>query len=57
MPTDYPVSQLLLDMMAVITDAMIYIVPAAILAGTVAFVVRWFMYAINIGDWTFGGRR
>jgi len=57
MPTDYPISQLLLDMMSVITDGMVYIVPAAILAGAVAFVTRWFMYAVNIGDWTFGGRR
>lgn len=57
MPPDYPISQLLLDMMSVITDGMVYIVPAAILAASVAFVIRWFMYAVNIGDWTFGGRR
>lgn len=57
MPVEYPVSQLLADMMAVIQDGMVYIVPAAILAGCVAFVVRWFMYSINLGDWTFGSRR
>lgn len=57
MPVEYPIAQLLADMMAVITDGYLYIIPAAILAGAVAFVTRWFMYAVNIGDWTFGGRR
>lgn len=57
MPVEYPITQLLSDMMAVITDGYLYIIPAAILAGAVAFVTRWFMYAVNIGDWTFGGRR
>jgi len=57
MPVDYPIEQLIADMMAVITDAMLYIVPAAILAGCVAFVVRWFMYSIDFGSWTFGNRK
>jgi len=57
MPEDYPVSQLIEDMMAVIQDAMVYIVPAAIIAGSVAFVVRWFMYAVDVGDWSFGRKR
>lgn len=57
MPVDYPVAQLLADMMLVVRDGMVYIVPAAILAASVALVIRWFMYAINIGDWTFGNRR
>lgn len=57
MPEIYPVAQLLADMMAVIKDGMVYIVPAGILAGSVALIIRWFMYAINIGDWTFGSRR
>lgn len=57
MPTDYPVEQMMSDIMAVIGDNMPYIVPAALLVAAVAFVVRWFMYSINIGDWTFGNRR
>lgn len=57
MPDEYTVQMLLADMMLTIKDAMIYIIPAAILAATVAFVIRWFMHAVNIGDWTFGGRR
>jgi len=57
MPPEYPVEQMMADIMAVIGDNMPYIVPCAILVGVVAFVVRWFMYAINIGDWTFGGRK
>lgn len=57
MPVDYPVAQLLLDMMSVIRDGMVYIIPAAILAGSVAFIVRWFMYSIDVGTWTFGTRR
>lgn len=57
MPVEYPIQQLLAEMMLVIQQAMPYIIPAAILAGTVAFIVRWFMYSINVGDWTFGNRR
>ena len=57
MPVEYPISQLLADMMSVIQEAMPYIIPSAILAGCVAFVIRWFMYAMNFGDWTFGSRR
>lgn len=57
MPVEYTVQMLLADMMLVIKDAMIYIIPAAILVATVAFVIRWFMHGINIGDWAFGGRR
>jgi hypothetical protein len=57
MPEEYPVSQLLSDMMSVIQEAMVYIVPAAILAGCAAFVVRWFMEAVYIGNWTFGRRK
>lgn len=57
MPVEYPVEQMMSDIMAVIADNMPYIVPAALLVAAVAFVVRWFMYSVNIGDWTFGGRR
>lgn len=57
MPEDYPVSQMMSDIMAVIQDNMPYIIPTALLVATVAFVIRWFMYAVNIGDWTFGNRR
>jgi len=57
MPVDYPVEQMNADIMAVIQDNMVYIVPAAIIIGSVAFIVRWFMYAINLGYWVFGNRR
>lgn len=57
MPSEYPIEILLSDMMAVIADGMQYIIPAAILAGSVAFVIRWFMIAINFGDWAFGRGR
>jgi len=57
MPEDYPVEQLMADIMAVIQENMVYIVPAAILIASVAFIVRWFMYAIDVGDWTFGRRK
>ena len=57
MPVDYPVEQLMADIMDVIQDNMVYIVPSAILIAAAAFIVRWFMYAINIGEWTFGKRQ
>lgn len=57
MPESYPVSQLLSEMMQVIQEAMVYIIPAAIIAGTTAFVIRWFMNAVDIGDWAFGRRK
>lgn len=57
MPIDYPVEQMMADIMAVLQDSFVYIVPVACLAASVALVIRWFMYAINIGDWTFGSRR
>jgi len=57
MPEDYPVSQMMADIMAVIQDNMPYIIPVALLIATVAFVIRWFMYSVNIADWTFGNRR
>jgi len=57
MPEQYPISQLLAEMMAVVQDAMPYLIPAAIISASIALMIRWFMYAINIGDWTFGGRR
>lgn len=57
MPTDYPIEQLLQEMMATIQDGTPYIIPAAIMAGTAAFIIRWFMIAVNFGDWAFGSRR
>lgn len=57
MPTDYPVSQMMADIMAVVQDNMVYIVPAACLTAAIALVIRWFFYAINVGEWTFGHRR
>lgn len=57
MPEEYPVSQLLADMMAVIQDAMVYIVPAAILISASAFVIAWFLDAIDLAGKTFGRHR
>jgi len=56
-PPDYPVEQMIADIMAVIQDNMPYIMPAAIICAVAGLIIRWFMYAINIGDWTFGNRR
>ena len=46
MPPDYPIQQLLIDMLAVIRDGAVYVVPAALLLAAVNFVVSWFMSAI-----------
>ena len=57
MPTDYPPSQLMADVMAVVKDNMDYIVPLAGLTAAIALVINWFFFAINISDWTFGRKR
>jgi len=56
-PSDYPISQLLEDMITTFRDAAIYIVPAAILVATVAFVIAWFMDSIDIAGRSFGRHR
>jgi len=57
MPEDYPVADLLLDIMAVIQDAAVYVVPAAILIGSAAFVIAWFTDSIDLAGKTFGRHR
>lgn len=57
MPEDYPVGQLMADIMAVVQDNMPYIVPAAIFAGVVAFTMQWFIHSVDIASWTFGRRK
>lgn len=57
MPPDYPAAQMMMDIMAVIQDNMPYIVPAALLVASVAFVVAWFSDAIDIAGKTFGRHR
>jgi len=57
MPEDYPVETFIADFMAVLGDNLPYIVPSSILVAVVAFILRWFFYAVNIGDLTFGKRR
>jgi len=57
MPPDYPVEQMMADVMAVIQDNMPYIVPVAILVGVVAFIIAWFNDSIDFAGWTFGRRR
>lgn len=54
---DYPVSQMIADMTATITQAAVYIVPAAILVSAVAFVLAWFMDSIDFAGRTFGRHR
>lgn len=54
MPVDYPVEQMMSDIMAVVKDNMEYIVPCAILVGVLGFVIRWFMISVDLGDWAFG---
>lgn len=57
MPDDYTTSQMMADIMAVVQDNVPVIIQVAVVVAVVALVLRWFMYAVNIGDWTFGGRR
>lgn len=57
MPTNYPVSQMMVDIIAVVRDAALYVVPAAIMVGVIAFMVAWFMDAVDIGGKTFGRHR
>lgn len=56
MPT-YTVPDLIADLSAMTTEAMKYIIPAACLIAGVAFLVRWFMYAIDLGRHAFGSIR
>jgi len=57
MPTEYPVEQLMADLMAAFADNIPYIIPAAILCAVVSFILQWFFYAVDIGGWTFGRRK
>lgn len=57
MESDYTVSQMMQDLTATITQAGIYIIPAAILIAVVAFVLAWFMDSIDIAGRTFGRHR
>jgi len=53
----YTVAQMMSDIMAVIKDAAIYIIPAAILVAVVAFVLAWFMDSIDFAGKSFGRHR
>jgi len=57
MPTDYPVSQMMADIMAVIPEAAVYVVPCACIVGAAAFVIAWFNDSIDIAGKTFGRHR
>jgi len=57
MPGDYTVAEMIADIIAVIQENMLYVVPAAILISAVAFVVAWFMDSIDIAGKTFGRHR
>lgn len=57
MSPDYPVSQMMIDVIAVIQDNMIYIVPVALLIASVSFIVAWFMDSLDIAGKTFGRHR
>jgi len=57
MPEDYPVSQMIADIMAVVQDNMVYVVPAALLIGSIAFVIAWFTDSIDLAGKTFGRHR
>lgn len=54
---DYSVSQMMVDMIAIVRDAAIYIVPASILIGAIAFIVAWFMDATDLAGRAFGRHR
>jgi len=53
----YPVEQLMQDLMNTVALCMPYIIPAAAFSAAVAFIVRWFMVAIDLGSWAFGNRK
>lgn len=58
MPADYPFTQLMADIMAVITQNSPQIVSIALLLGVVNFIIGWFMYSVNsLTRESFGGRR
>jgi len=57
MPPDYPVEQMMMDIMAVVQDNMPYIVPAAIFSAVVAFTMQWFFHSVDIATWTFGRKK
>lgn len=57
MPEDYPVSQMMADILAVVQDNMVYIVPAALFIGSIAFVIAWFTDTIDLAGKTFGRHR
>lgn len=53
----YTVAQMMADIMSTITQAGIYIIPAACLVAAVAFVLAWFMDSIDFAGRTFGRHR
>lgn len=57
MPPEYPVEQLMIDMMSAFRENAVYIVPCALLAAAVAFIVAWFMDSIDIAGKSFGRHR
>lgn len=58
MPPDYPFSQLMADIMAVISDNSPQIVAVALLVGVINFIVGWFMDAVfSLTRESFGRRR
>jgi len=57
MEQTYTVAQMVADMTQTFTQASVYVVPAAILVSTVAFVLAWFMDSIDFAGRTFGRHR
>jgi ABC-type Fe3+ transport system permease subunit len=57
MPPDYPLSQLITDLMTTFQDSAAIVVPVACVVGAVAFVIAWFMDSIDVAGRTFGRHR
>jgi len=57
MEQTYTVAQMVADITQTFTQASVYVVPAAILVSTVAFVLAWFMDSIDFAGRTFGRHR
>lgn len=53
----YPVSQMITDIVSVMRDSAIYLIPAAIIVAVVAFILAWFMDSVDIAGRTFGRHR
>lgn len=53
----YTVAQMIADLTATLTNAAVYIIPAAILISVSAFILAWFMDSTDLAGRAFGRHR